>query len=356
MKYGVEIHIPFNHDIKHTCQLLMGLLLLSKRNTISLRWHDVPPTQASTSTIAIKIIAREFSTDKVVSIAFDMSDQSNIFDEGMLETCNIYFKRSFYSNDILAITPNYQQIIKPYGMHLPSTTPALTRKVLTRSVYQITKYAPRMPVFVAQQLKKFFNSYHQFVGLPRPTDYTQSPDTAVPPTVFFQTRVWPQEYVGDDDAQAINQSRANLVRALQNNFKEHFIGGILPTDFAKKQFPDCITTHATDTKNYIRLLKSNLIGVYTRGLSHSVALKLPEYIAASLCIVSENIRNQLSSPFTHENNYLEFDDIDTCINNCKKLLNDKELAQKMRQTNWEYYIENIEPENKVLRFLEQAFE
>ncbi len=353
MKYEIDIYLPFNKDIKHISHVLMGLMLLASHNIVRLRWKNANIRHSSPLTL--EIIATALGSGESKSIVYEMHDQSNILDSQLLEKCDVYFKRSYHHADVLSYPKVLQHKIRSYGIHLPSTTPALTRKLSSIFFHQAGLNMLRSPAFVVQQIRRYYNSYHQFIGLPSPVDYTQSPQMKVADTVFFQTRVWPQEFVGDDIAQKINDKRIDLVRALRKNFKNNFVGGILPTVFARKHYPDCITTHATDNKDYIRLLKSNLIGIYTRGLNHSIAIKLPEYLAASLCIVSENIRNYLPAALIQEENYLEFEDIDSCLANCERLLMDKELAHAMRQQNHRYYLDNIEPEKKVLDCVDACF-
>ena len=99
-----------------------------------------------------------------------------------------------------------------------------------------------------------------------------------------------------------------------------------------------------------------MIGIYTRGLHHSLAFKLGEYLASSKCIVTEPLRNELPSPLVPGKNYLEFSTPQECMQRCEQLLDDHDLANQMRRNNWEYYQREVRPDRHVLRCLERAFQ
>ncbi len=105
-----------------------------------------------------------------------------------------------------------------------------------------------------------------------------------------------------------------------------------PTAFARRHYADVLLTEAYRRKDFIRMVKRHLIGVYTRGLHHSLAFKLPEYLAASMCVVSDPLRNELPQPLTAGRHYLEFRGHDECVAQCDRLLSRPE-AREMRAHN-----------------------
>jgi hypothetical protein len=86
-----------------------------------------------------------------------------------------------------------------------------------------------------------------------------------------------------------------------------------------------------------------LIGIYSRGVHHSIAAKLPEFLAASQGIVTEPIRNELAVPLTEGLHYLPFATPSECVAACRRLLEDPMLASTMRRANHDYYIKYVEP-------------
>ena len=168
------------------------------------------------------------------------------------------------------------------------------------------------------------------------------------------TRVWDPADIQPDIAEEVNGRRVQVVRALKAEFGPLFRGGLVPDAYACKHYPDAVTAEPSRRDLFIARSKRALIGIYTRGLHHSLAFKLPEYLASSKCIVSEPLRNQLADPLMPGLNYLEFDSIGKCVENCARLLADKDLVERMRQSNWEYYRAHVYPSGNLANCLDRA--
>jgi hypothetical protein len=175
------------------------------------------------------------------------------------------------------------------------------------------------------------------------------------PSIFFQTRVWEPP---DDDPLtiAINEERATLVLCLRQAFGGRFLGGIIPSPYALKHYPEAITCLDFSMRAYAQLLKRPLIAIYSRGLHDSVAFKMAEYLASSRAIVGHHPMVTLPRPLIEGGNYLGFDDPDECIAKCETLLADAQASDAMRRQNWDYYRTEVEPAAQLLRTLERAFE
>jgi hypothetical protein len=353
MKFEIEINYRVDLNIKHLSHILFGLYLLEKKGIVSIVWKHSSLSLPSNG--ALKITVKKCSTGQIKEIAFDMHDRSDIFDPYSLESSDTYFKRSFNKIHLSHLPEKTRNKIYIYGMNLPMASNSFIFKILSEFSASTLKGISRSPINTYKSIRKNFNYYHQFLGLPTSDEYATLPNPQIPRKIIFQTRLWEQEYVIDDDVSKLNGERVQLIRALKNIFKEQFVGGVIPTEHAQKYYPDCITKHSTQTKDYIRLLQGNLIGIYTRGLNHSIALKMPEYVSASLCIVSEKIENQLSGNFKKNTNYLEFNGVDSCISQCEKLIDNRELSYKMQSANYQYYINDLEPYNKALQCLTKTF-
>jgi hypothetical protein len=152
----------------------------------------------------------------------------------------------------------------------------------------------------------------------------------------------------------VNAERVAMVRALKARFGDRFIGGLVPTPFAKEKYVDDLTPHSSKYAEYLRIKKRCLISVYTRGVEHSLAFKLGETFAASQCLVSVPLRYRLPVPIETGRHYLEYEGVDACIAACERLLADPVLAQSMRRANHDYYQREIEPVAKVTRVFERV--
>ena len=171
--------------------------------------------------------------------------------------------------------------------------------------------------------------------------------------ILFQTRVWEPEQTSENLEQ-VNDERAVLVRLLRKTFGPRFRGGLVPTPFARQRYPDVLLEEAYRRTDFIRMVKRNLIGVYTRGLHNSLAFKLPEYLAASMCIVSDPMLNQLPEPLVAGEHFLEFHDPDQCLAQCERLLSRPDEAREMRRRNHDYYEQWVAPAQHLQRCLERA--
>ena len=172
--------------------------------------------------------------------------------------------------------------------------------------------------------------------------------------VLLQTRVWEQSDVSEEDVAEVNEGRATLVRSLRKAFGDRFLGGIVPTPYAKQNFPDVITPFSSRRSEYIAMSRSAPIAIYCRGLHHSTAFKLGEYLAGAKAIVIEPLGQELREPLKDGVNCLPFHSAEECVEHCGKLLNDKEAMAAMRRANQQYYRAQIEPAADVLACLEQG--
>jgi hypothetical protein len=148
--------------------------------------------------------------------------------------------------------------------------------------------------------------------------------------------------------------RVAVIRALKRAFGYQFVGGLLPTALAQKNYPELLTDNAVSPKAYLCKSRTSLIGIYTRGLHHSLAFKLGEYLANSKCIITEPLRHELPVPMQQQRNYLDFSSADDCVARCQQLLTNPQYAADMRIANWQYYCAEVQPAARMLKCLERA--
>jgi hypothetical protein len=91
-------------------------------------------------------------------------------------------------------------------------------------------------------------------------------------------------------------------------------------------------------------------------LHNAIAIKMAEYLAAGLCIVSEPIVHELPVPLIAGVNYLPFASLEECASQCKWLLAHPTEAARMRVANLDYYSKWVEPKAHVQNLLSRAFE
>lgn len=177
--------------------------------------------------------------------------------------------------------------------------------------------------------------------------------------VLFLTRVYALQGSSDEDSadrRAINATRIAVVRALREAFGDAFVGGVSDTPAARDYCPDCIADVATDRRTYTRMLRTADVCVTTAGRLGSNGWKLPEYVAASRCIVTEPLRYATPRPLEHGVHLREFTTPQECVAHCRELLDDAKAAAAMRQANALYYADHLRPDRLMASCLERALE
>ena len=346
MRPSVELIYDHHQDIYHASSVSVGLEALAARGRIDLTYRKATAAEADlvadSLTVALFIRDPQHSTEHLAAI--DLHDQSHVFGPKILERCDIYFKRSYFEPDLEPLSVDCATKVVPFGLNFASRTMGSSVRMVWRT-----------------GLGKLLQGRHGIHGLrkhlvlPKPEEFEQTPDVALEPTIVFQTRVWEPHETAPGECDELNEQRVAVVRALREAFGERFRGGLVPTALAKARYPHEVSIFPTRRPEYIAMSKRNLIGVYTRGLHHSTAFKLPEYLAASQCIVAQTPRNGTPKPMVAGTHFLPFDDPDECVAACQQLLFDHDLAAQMRRANHAYYHAEVAPAAHMERVLERVF-
>jgi hypothetical protein len=178
--------------------------------------------------------------------------------------------------------------------------------------------------------------------------------------IFYRTRVYGPKDAPDNfrlgRMDEVNERRANTVRALKSHFGDRFVGGLRFSAYAQATYPDCLYPGDPGLKGHVALSKACLINVNTAGLHDSTSWKIPEYMAASRCIVSEPMHYTIPVPLVEGRNYLAFRSPEDCVAACERLLSDPAAANTMRGENDAYYRAHIRPDRLMARCLQTALE
>jgi hypothetical protein len=173
--------------------------------------------------------------------------------------------------------------------------------------------------------------------------------------VVFQTRLWKPLDDSATGRRRINGERVEVVRALREAFGGSDRVGLIHSDFAAEQAPDALLTRKVSRSDYARQLRTSLISVNTDGLDGSPGFKLAESLAAGAAIVSQPLQFELPTPLQPEVNYLPFNTAESCVRQCRRLIDDRELAERIRTENLQYYRRYVRPEAFAGNLLERAF-
>jgi hypothetical protein len=320
MKYTLLVH----DDLYHSSLLISALAAFRSDNC---------EVAIETKTWVTQYVPRLVGDGR--TLAFDLKDQSHWVCLNTLERADIYFKRSYYEPDLAGVPGALRRKIRPMGLNFAFRT--------TGSTALIARMLGRQPT----SGWRFRTALQKYVRLARASDFERPPDASAERVIYFQTRVWePSDAVGDE-AVELNEVRVGVVRLLRKEFGTRFRGGLVPSPLAKRRYPDAITTEPHVRSAFARSSRSALVGVYTRGLFHSLAFKLPEYLAASKCIVSEPLRNRLPVSLQADLNLLQFNTIQDCVGLCDRLLSDSRLCREMQAANWDYYQRHVRFDRRI---------
>lgn len=327
MKYTLLV----NGDLYHSALLLSALAAYrSPGKTISV------VSSRSITPWAPRLV----TGDK--TLAFDLRDQSYSLCLNTLEQVDVYFKRSYYEPHLHPIPETLRRKIKPFGLNYSFKTSG--SNALVAGLFL------RQPVSALQ----YRDALRTYLRLAEVSSFELLPSESAELLVYFQTRVWEPEEVAGDDYREINETRVALIQQLRKAFGVRFKGGLIPTPFAQTHFPDEISTEPHIRSQYAKSSRLALIGIYTRGLHHSHAFKLPEYLAASKCIVGEPLRNGLAMPLEEGLNYLPFVTVSDCLALCDRLLSNTNLCNEMRAANWDYYTRYVRFDRRMPAWLQAS--
>lgn len=281
-------------------------------------------------------------------VCFDIHDRSYLFSPSQLAASDTYFKRSHFAPDVEALEPAAREKVAPFG---PIFGPG-NRSAIAGLVWGWLRYIAARP----GRVKESFRHLTDFVRLPVTRDFERAPDHDMPARVILQTRLWMEsEVTGAPFAPEINEERVGIVRGLRRALGDRFIGGALPTPFAREHFPDVVCHWDTRRSAYLKTLQTCLVGVYTKGLHYATAWKLGEYAAASMCIVASGLRDTFPEPFTDPRNYLGFTEPEECVAHCVRLLENRDEARAMVIANHDYYVNHMRPGRQMRRWIDEAF-
>jgi len=332
--------LVISENSQHLYQVITGFLLLQRASIVdvSLRFDKSYRPQLPSSHVA------ELRVNGGATIAYDMIDGYNFVGPvGLSEylgRVDCYFKRSFDAASHATVA-NASRIV-PFGLNYPVTVNHRFFAGLDSSGLRGWPERAARLIVGARSL-----DVSRFEDVPRHRR---------DPLVLFQTRTWDPAEVAANDAwkierEQMNEMRAACVRMLRKEFGDRFRGGFMPTDHARRDFPDCVIDQdAASKRRYMQTLKDADICVATAGLHGSNGWSLGEYVAASKAVVSQRLRYDVPG-FRDGQHYLGFSTPEECVDRASTLFSEHERRGKMKVANFTYYHQFLRPDRLVLNSL-----
>lgn len=278
---------------------------------------------------------------------FDVHDSWEI-DADAYASHDVYFKRSF---DLARFGAGTHPKLRRLGLVNDVRLDGFDRWELARIVGQRCGAGPRL----REALRFLVHSAASIADLgPRPNvSLLQAPpEPRLEPRVLFMAGLWDPASVPPDapgkaaEFEAINEMRAGCVRQLRAAFGARFFGGVMHTEFARREYPDVLLpeARAASKRAYIKRVRAFPVCIATTGLHGSNGWKLAEYVGLSRAIVSEPLHYAVPGEFAADRNYLEFRTPAECVARVGELLDGEALRSAVMQANWDYYNRWMRPD------------
>lgn len=337
----------------HLYHVISGFVLLERQGIIDLKVERL--RKEHPERLPYNMLEARINGTRVL---YDLNDgYDNLLKEGqdfisfmnpLLDQFDICFKRSFssYKN---AKLKNINKLF-PLGLNYMVTIP---RNIAHIPTQEDTKREKIKKIIRMLPFSEYYNGHYYM------NSFEEMPRLEKDPKVLFMARLWETE--GDqagklssskkDERAYINEFRANCIRLCRKEFGLSFFGGVAPTSFTSKYYPDLIIEDKNVTKrnHYIKKVKESAICIATMGLHESNGWKLAEYVAASRAIVTEELRYETSGDFNEGQNYLAFGTPEECIDKIYKLKNNDTYRYMMMVNNYNYYHNYVRPDRLVLQ-------
>ena len=351
-KYTIIINTP--QELNHSSYIQTGLFELKRMGIIDLKIKinankrlgrvivsntgEITETkQAHPKTSFYKLINNIDKNE--VFFACDLYDFANHFSKEALEKCDFIFKRSYDHTYLETLPKKYKNKIYPlgltFGVHSNYKEESykfliglfLSNTILSFKLDRNVFKTLRKTVFAQKRHWDFINTTR---NLDRFEDYIDGKDK----TILFQTRCFLHE--NDIDVKQIHQQRYAIIKLLQKNYSDYFLGGFVPSKISKEKYGDALTNVPSEPEKYLDVLKNTKIVIYTRGLSNSPAWKMAEYLSQGKVIIAEELTTDLPVPLEHG----------------KELLQDEKLGDSLSKNARNYFEEHVHPTKNVKRILD----
>lgn len=367
-RYIIEIYTP--QELNHSSYIQTGLfeleaegwlktkvvLSLSKRNGL-LKITDKQVIETShphPKTSFYKLI--DTQTGNHIQFATDLYDASFSFSKFALEHCNYIFKRNFESASISQLPIEYQNNIRPFGLSFVS----LSSHRKGSFKFMIGLFVTNMRIALKLDRRIFTRLYNCFIeqndhwksiqNARNINQFESLKNTPSSNNILFQTRCFPHE--DHLDVLQIHQQRALIIRKLRAEFNNQFIGGMIPSPVALRNYSDVISDLPSDPDSYLTTVKNTKYVVYTRGLANSPAWKLAEYLSQGKVIIAEKLTAELPVPLTHRKEVLFFNNEDEIPSLIREAMNNEELSKQLSQNARAYFEQYVHPKQNMKRILQ----
>ena len=278
-----KIEVQIISDIPHVTQILCGFNELKRLGKYDVSFKNLLSSSEYFGYAEMSVV-RVVYRGKV--IIYDLLDGYLGIDRmaGLLNSCDLYFKRSFSKQKNDEFPSGLKAKMYPLGFNYHLT-------------YRGCPLNDSLPKRIVKALlgKESMNSFtaDRFEG--------KAEKVQENPKILFLTRLWdPSECSEEHKAERIkiNADRISIIKALKERYGGNVTAGINDTPFSRSVAPELIMDDSfTKRKNYLKLLHKSDICIASTGLHGSIGWKTGEYVAAAKAIVSEPLVYTVTGDF-----------------------------------------------------------
>lgn len=295
------------------------------------------------------------SSGKKIKFAIDLYDASTSFSSYALENCDFVFKRNFEQCNIDLLPEKYQDKLFTFGLTFGCHSKNIKQWWKFELAFFIItqKFHFKIDSYFFKRINKGFKLIGAHLKHVNKTqlisDFDYSKSQIFTNSVLFQTRCFPNEETCD--VREIHKQRYVIIKLLREKFDKQFKGGFIPSKLAKEKYNDVITNLPTDQVAYINEVKSAKIVIYTRGLAHSPAWKMAEYLSQGKVIIAEKLTAELPVNLKNGREVLFFENEEEIVTLIETTINDPNLCDLLAKNARNYFEHNVHPKENVKRII-----
>lgn len=342
----------------HLQQIYTGFAMLHRSGRVRVRQRivrDVEPRMGPQHLLDAPDCRLSVVVNDRVRLEYDVHDSWEI-DERLLANANFYFKRSYAPERFATLDSDARAKLRPLGLNYAVFPDGVDRFGWARSL-RLARGRTRL-----QEAARSLALTDRFAFTPRVGAMSSPPDLARAPRVLFMTRAFDPHDRADrspdkiDERRALNDARAELIRALRRALGDRFYGGFVHTPHAVQRYSDVLAPEKSKgTKGgYIDHLRAFPVCIATTGIHGSIGWKFAEYVAFSKAIVAEPLRYRATGDLAAGRHYLEFGGVDACVDNAVRLVDDHALRRTLMENNAAYYERYLRPDRLIMNTLDAA--
>ena len=355
---NLRCELIVNSDVEHLQQIYTGYNLLHQKGFLTLR-QTIPNEFLQNKGAENRWVDYKFFNTKVVlnekiRLCYDLHDW-NWIDEEILRESDFYFKRSYDPRYVSSLAEKD----KVFRLGLNYSVSSWSRDFFRLRRAKFFSGKDKLKSIIKSL--KIAESFGKAGETEQLGNLEAFPDFSLEPKIIFMARAWNTDKIENKtqkaEVEAINETRAECVRTLRQNFGGKFFGGLARDDYSAKYFKDALLAddNLSNKRRYLEILKNFPICVATTGLNGSNGWKLGEYVALSKAVITEPLFFEVPGDFAAGKNFLEFRNAEELANAAARLFENNDLRASLMMNNYRYYHAFLRPDSLILNTLETVF-